>query len=436
MVTPREARPTLRFVDEYCELYADLFPEVRSFEAFKYLHIGMISELKRKTLPAIAKAVGLDHEQGLHNVLTESPWSVSRLQQRRLNLILELTQKQAMTLLIDETGDCKKGNSTDYVKRQYIGNVGKRENGIVVVTAYGLFKGMILPLCFEVYKPKERLKPGEVYQTKPQIAVTMIRELMAMGFQFELVLADSLYGESDCNFISTLVSLKLPYIVAIRSNHGVWLPQDQEVTAEPWQKFIRTFSNGETEVRYRREMIYGTRGSVRYWELTTDPVTLPDNSTVFVMSNAPAIKLDEIGDAYGDRTWVEYGLKQSKDALGWADFRVTNYKQIERWWEIVMSAFTMVSLFADAFNSECPLSEQVFRQHPWWDNQRGWKNLLNNLRLVIEPWIAFNHLKQWLTVFFIPTLEQGFAQLIERMHQFYCPIIHKLLLRRILFNSA
>ncbi|HIK17609.1 MAG TPA: transposase [Leptolyngbyaceae cyanobacterium M33_DOE_097] len=98
MVTPREARPTLRFVDEYCELYADLFPEVRSFKAFKYLPIGMILELKRKTLPAIAKAVGLDHEQGLHNVLTESPWSVSRLRQRRLNLILELTQKQAVTL--------------------------------------------------------------------------------------------------------------------------------------------------------------------------------------------------------------------------------------------------------------------------------------------------------------------------------------------------
>jgi len=60
MVTPREARPTLRFVDEDCELYGDLFPEVRSFEAFKYLHIGMISDLKRKTLPAIAKAVGLE----------------------------------------------------------------------------------------------------------------------------------------------------------------------------------------------------------------------------------------------------------------------------------------------------------------------------------------------------------------------------------------
>jgi SRSO17 transposase len=426
MVEPRVARPTLRFVDEYCELYARLFPEVRSFEAFKYLHVGMISDLKRKTLPAIARAVGLDNEQGLHHVLTKSPWTVTRLRQTRLKRILQLVNEQPLILLIDETGDCKKGTHTDYVKRQYIGNVGKKENGIVAVTAYGLFNGMILPLSFEVYKPKDRLKAGDEHRTKPQIAAAMIGELSAMGFQFELVLADSLYGESGSTFISTLESLKLPYIVAIRSNHGVWMPQEQEVTHQPWQKFTRTFSNGETEVRYRQEIIFGTRRTRRYWLLTTDPKTLPDNSTVYVMSNAPEVKLDEIGDAYGYRTWIEYGLKQSKDALGWADFRLTHYKQIERWWEIVMSAFTMVSLFADAFNRECSLSHQVFAQHPWWDNQRGWKNLLNNLRLVIEPWISFNRLKRWLAVFKIPALVQGFTQLIKQMQQFYCPLVHEL----------
>jgi hypothetical protein len=37
--------------------------------------------------------------------------------------------------------------------------VGKKENGIVAVTAYGLVDGMIVPLTFEVYKPRERLKP-------------------------------------------------------------------------------------------------------------------------------------------------------------------------------------------------------------------------------------------------------------------------------------
>jgi SRSO17 transposase len=34
----------------------------------------------------------------------------------------------------------KEGNKTDYGKRQYIGNLGKIENGIVAVTAYGLFE--------------------------------------------------------------------------------------------------------------------------------------------------------------------------------------------------------------------------------------------------------------------------------------------------------
>jgi SRSO17 transposase len=54
MPASRESRPTIRFVDEYCQLFEDLFPEVRSYEAFKLLHLGMISEIKRKSLPAIA----------------------------------------------------------------------------------------------------------------------------------------------------------------------------------------------------------------------------------------------------------------------------------------------------------------------------------------------------------------------------------------------
>jgi SRSO17 transposase len=435
MPASREARPTIRFIDEYCQLFEGLFPEVRSYEAFKLLHLGMISEIKRKSLPAIAKAVGLDNHQNLHHFLTESPWTVQQLRQKRLELILKVLRGRAMILLIDETGDCKKGKSTDYVKRQYIGNVGKKENGIVAVTAYGLVDGMILPLSFEVYKPRERLKDKDVYQTKPQIAATMIRQLQAIGFDFELVLADSLYGESKVNFVNVLDELKLPYILAIRSNHALWLPQDQEVYCQPWQQFERTFSNGTTEVRYMCEVIYGKRHRKQYWLLTTDPETLPDNSTTFVMVAAPAIKLNEIGDSYGFRTWIEYGLKQAKDALGWADFPMTHYKQIEKWWEIVMSAFLMVSLFADAFNDSCLLAHQQFAQHPWWNNQSGWKYLLNNLRLIIQPLICFNWLKRWLEVFPIASLQFGFEQLIGRMNQFVCPIVRQLNLQ-LIFSSA
>ena len=78
------------------------------------------------------------------------------------------------------------------MKRQYIGNLGKIENGIVAVTAYGLLEGMTFPLTFEVYKPKEKLREGDTYLSKPKIAVKIIRYLPEMSFRFKLVLADSL----------------------------------------------------------------------------------------------------------------------------------------------------------------------------------------------------------------------------------------------------
>jgi SRSO17 transposase len=73
MPASRETRPTIRFVDEYCRYFEALFPEVRSYEAFKFLHLGLISEVKRKSLPAIARVVGLDNHQSLHHFLSESP---------------------------------------------------------------------------------------------------------------------------------------------------------------------------------------------------------------------------------------------------------------------------------------------------------------------------------------------------------------------------
>lgn len=91
-----------------------------------------------------------------------------------------------------------------------------------------------------------------------------------------------------------------------------------------------------------------------------------------------------------------------------------------------MSAFLMVSLFADAFNDSCPLVHQQFTQHRWWDNQRGWKNLLNNLCLIIQPLICFNWLKRWLEVFPFVPLQAGFEQLIERMNLFVCPVVGQL----------
>lgn len=440
----REAAETIKFVDDYCEWYRKLFPEVRSFEAFKYLHVGMISDIKRKTLPAIGRVVGLSNEQGLLHFLTESPWKVEELEQVRLRLILQVLAGREITLIIDETGDRKKGSSTDYVKRQYIGNLGKIENGIVAVTAYGVLDGMTFPLMFEVYKPKQRLLLGDIYKSKPEIAALMIRKLQAMGFKFKLVLADSLYGESESNFISVLCQLQLNFVVAIRSNHGVWLPQGQKVRHNRWRPYNRIFSDGKQEKRYIQEIVFGKRRQVQYWQVTTDPETLPSNSTWFIMTLVPGIKYKEVGNLYGLRNWVEYGLKQSKNELGWADFRVTDYSQIQKWWEIVMSTYLMVSLHSPALNNTQgkgvnePTDPVVtkFKEHDWWDFGQGWKNLLNNLRLVIQPYQFFNLLKPWLKVFPISHLSIGFLTLITLMNRMQGAIPEPYESEDFLFSSA
>ncbi|MEM9152782.1 MAG: hypothetical protein AAGB19_20315, partial [Cyanobacteria bacterium P01_F01_bin.3] len=48
----------------------------------------------------------------------------------------------------------------------------------------------------------------------------------------------------------------------------------------------------------------------------------------------------------------------------------------------------------------------------------GWKTWLNNLWLVLLPWVSANRLRPWLKVFSIPTLEQGFETLTTLMNLF------------------
>jgi SRSO17 transposase len=418
MVKPRPAAPTVKFIDDYCEWYRDLFPEVRSFEDFKYLHLGLISEIKRKTLPAIAKVVGLESAQPLDYFIGQSAWSAEKLRKRRIELILKIIKGEEIIVIIDETGDRKKGNKTDYVKRQYIGNLGKIENGIVAVTAYGIFREMTFPLLVEVYKPRERLKEGDEYKSKPEIGGKLIEELIALGFKIKLVLADSEYGKGNSNFVSVLNQEKLAYILAIRSNHGVWLMPGQKVRANRWREFARVFASGERETRYVREIIFGQKREIRYWEITNDKENLPKNSTWYVMTRVPDITYKDVGNLYGLRNWVEYGLEQSKNELGWADFRVTEYSRIEKWWEIVMSVYLMVSLQTeDLKNSESRPSPSMkaareqMKKHPGWQERKGWKSTLSNLRLFLQPLYCFNLLKPWLSVLFTPQILDWFCRL-------------------------
>jgi SRSO17 transposase len=187
-------------------------------------------------------------------------------------------QDRFFVLCIDETGDKKKGRMTDYVARQYIGWLGKIDTGLVSVNAFGVLEGITFPLLCEIFKPRSCLKATDAYQTKPQLALQLIRALKALGFPFHLVVADSLYGEST-EVLEGLLELDLDFVVAIRANHGVWLGPGQRVRYTRWRAFDRRFADGSQERRYICEIIFGQRRDIRYYQITTDLQALAEEST-------------------------------------------------------------------------------------------------------------------------------------------------------------
>src|SRR5262249_37738155 len=123
-----------------------------------------------------------------------------------------------------------------------------------------------------------------------------------------------------------------------------------------WSKVIRRFRDGHTEVWWAAELSlggYSSSNPTRLVAATTDPATLPKESTWYLVTNLPApgspqaerwpvapADLEEIVRLYGLRNWVEQGYKQAKGQLGWADFQVRKDRAIRRHWELVCGAFS------------------------------------------------------------------------------------------------
>ncbi len=157
---------------------------------------------------------------------------------------------------------------------------------------------------------------------------------------------------------------------------------------------------------------------------------MPENSTSFVMTNLQEnrSKIKKIlGNLYGLRTWVEYGFRQCKQELGWTDYWFTNFQEIQKWWSIIFGVYLMISLNTEVFqslnsssitNSEKSITNLDLESHPEWNHQSGWKNVLNNVRLIIQPSLLLWLIAPWIEIFPNSSLLLGFHRLISTMNQF------------------
>jgi DDE superfamily endonuclease len=383
--------PTLREVlavplplEQYGHAFDDLFHTHIQRRRFREYLAGLLLPRERnKTLTALVGAEPITQAQTapvqqLQFFLSESEWDAEALTTRRIaGLQADLfTRPHAEgVLVIDETGDRKDGTHTAHVGYQYLGSIGKLGNGIVAVTSLWADERMYYPLHVRPYTPAARLAGGKqhpTFRTKPQLALELVEAARAAGIPFRAVVADSLYGEHP-EF--TLAQEEIPFVLAVKPAQIVWTPAPEphspleaahrlrwrarQDARHPgaWTAVTRRFHDGHEETWWAVDLqlggSYGPERSYRLVVATSDPRTLPQASTWYLITtlplpgtaraaeypNLPAADLTEVVRLYGLRQWIEQGYKQVKQELGWADFQVRSDRAIRRHWALVCCAF-------------------------------------------------------------------------------------------------
>jgi SRSO17 transposase len=357
-------------LEAYAAQFDDLFSRAQQRTAFRQYLAGLLLPGERtKTLTALANAepvVGAQAPaaQRLQWFLSESTWDAAAITVRRQEVLRAdagTAPDAGGVLIIDETGDRKDGTKTAHVGRQYLGNRGKIEQGVVSVGSLWADAGVYYPLAVEPYTPKDWFALGNAdpaFRTKPQIALALVDQALAAAWPFRAVVADCLYGEHH-GFTAGLQARGVPYVVALKPSHAWRAPAEAigavwEVAAaggwvsaaQPgaWVPVERSFRDGHTTTWWALEGVAGPYGPNRARRLviaTPDPAMLPEPATWYLVTTLPAAEanLAEVVRLYGLRNWVEQQYKQVKTSLGWSQYQVRADRAMRRHWALVQCAF-------------------------------------------------------------------------------------------------
>jgi hypothetical protein len=394
-------------LEDYAAQFDALFARLAQRRGLRaYLQGLLLPRDRNKTMTALAGAepiVGAQHAavQGLQWFVSESTWDHQAVNQRRVELLVAdpaTAPHDQGVLVLDDTGDRKAGRHTAHVARQWLGSLGKTDNGIVAVTSLWADERVYWPVHVVPYTPASRLPKGRTdpaFQTKPQLAVDLLQAARQAGIGFRAVVADCFYGDNT-GFTEALGRAGVAYVLAVKPRKGAWAPADELHTPqeaarqlawggpqEPgdWTQVTRRFRDGHTETWWAADASlpaagWGPSRRIRLVVATTDPATLPKLTTWYLITNLPhperrrarpalaPADLAEVVRLYSLRNWVEQSYKQVKGELGWADFQVRSDRAIRRHWQLVCCAFSFCwrAWFAEHPPPRRPPDEQTADQ--------------------------------------------------------------------------
>ena len=359
----------------YLRRFRGSFGQDRTAEHFDTYCRGLLSDLPRKSIEPIALEAGTA-VRTLQEFLVTARWDQTSARdtfQKHLGAVVaDLPADPLGTVgVIDETSCRKWGDHTPGVQRQYLGCVGKIDNGIVTVhigVAKGTFQAL---LDADLYLPKswaadrgrcrEAGIPDDVgHRPKWRLAVDQWLRLSGNGVSFDWLVFDEGYGAAVpflrfLNLVGQRFVAEVPVNFRVRERAGAKARRaDARLSADD--------ARGGTRHRLAHRTVRAS-----FWRAATATVWVADREHTLIaavneataevkyfLTNATTAPLARVL-AVAFRRWaVEHAFRLGKQEAGLMDYEGRHYTGLVRHLTLALVVLGFVATHTERLRGEKP----------------------------------------------------------------------------------
>jgi len=353
---------------------ADVFPSTPGFNTAQNYIKGLLGPVDRKNGWQLSEYLGEETPYTIQQFLYRGRFSADELRDNLREYVGEKLGEKEGILVIDETGFLKQGTKSCGVKRQYSGTAGRIENcQIGVFLTYASQKGHA-PLDRRLYIPKEWIEDSErrkeagipetlIFQTKPQMALEMIKESTTAGIPYTWVTGDCVYG--DYRDIRLWLEKKGKcYVMNVSGKEYIWKGTSQvqiggilkNLPSEGWielscgdgSKGARIYDWLTLEIN--QPVLDGWRRCLLVRRSKTDP----DELRAYICFAPAGTTEQKLVKIVGTRWTIETCFKENKSEAGLDQYEVRSY---DGWYKhitfscIAMALITVLS--SNSYDKKC-----------------------------------------------------------------------------------
>jgi SRSO17 transposase len=342
---------------------------------------AILSEIPRKNGWQIAEHAGQARPYGIQRLLSQAAWDQEGVRDELRKLVAETLHAPLLVLeppasetpfpvlVIDESGLPKRGEHSAGVAVQYCGRTGRLENcqvGVFLsyVTKEGhalIDRELYLPEDWCVDLPRRRaahIPDSLTFQTKPELALHMIRRASEALLPIRWVVADTVYGHSptlrtflEAQGYASVLAVPNTEVVCVQTRAGPLLRDVGSIAAtlthvRDWQRLSQSQgTKGERLFDWSiLPWLQAGRVDGCHFLLLRRCLDPPQQLAYYLVCAPPATPLPIIVQAIGARWRVEEDLQLCKH-LGMDQYEVRSYRGWYRHVTLVLlAAAFLVSL--------------------------------------------------------------------------------------------